>query len=98
MDWRNTKRKKLIIPYYPTDSSTDIYDVETIEYKLVSDYCNCNFNNVYNMDYFYFLYMLREAFIFKMMQTESGQEYLENAHRLEVTSPNREKLRNKFKK
>ena len=31
-----------------------------------------------------------------MNQTEKGQEYLDNAYRLEETKPNREKLREKF--
>ena len=31
-----------------------------------------------------------------MNQTEKGQEYLDNAYRLEETKPNREKLRGKF--
>nr|DAE10139.1 MAG TPA: hypothetical protein [Siphoviridae sp. ctGuJ10] len=87
-----------MIPYYPTEDSRESYDVETIEYKLVSEYCGCNFNDVFNMGYFYFLYMLKEAFIYRMSQTDSGQEYLENAYRLQMTSPNKEKLRKKFKK
>jgi hypothetical protein len=33
-----------------------------------------------------------------MSQTEKGQEYLDNAYRLEQTAPDRETLREKFGK
>lgn len=47
------------------------------------------------MDY---LVLRRDAFIYRMSQTEKGEEYLNNAYRLEQTTPDRKRLREKFGK
>ena len=47
------------------------------------------------MDY---LVLRRDAFIHTMSQTEKGEEYLNNAWRLEQTKPDRDSLRKKFGK
>lgn len=39
-----------------------------------------------------FLLYQRDAFIYKMEQTEAGQEYLKNARRLEITDTDYEAL------
>lgn len=49
------------------------------------------------VDYIDYLQLKRDAFIYKQSQTEHGREYLENAYRLEHTTPDREGLR-RFKK
>jgi len=43
-----------------------------------------------------FLCYRRDAVIFKLQQTEEGQEYLDNAYRLTQTSPDSGGLREKF--
>ena len=53
---------------------------------------------VEELDYFDYLQYRRDAFIFKMSQTTEGEEYLNNAWRLEQTKPDRDNLRNKFGK
>jgi len=45
-----------------------------------------------------FLFYKREAFIYRMSQTESGRKYLENAWRILQTRPDREALREKTKR
>lgn len=50
------------------------------------------------LDYIDYLQYRRDAFIYRMSQTEKGQEYLDNAYRLEQTKPDREKLRENFRK
>lgn len=50
------------------------------------------------MDYVQYLIWRRDAFIYKMNQTERGQEYLDNAWRMEQTKPDRETLRKKLGK
>jgi hypothetical protein len=45
----------------------------------------------------YLLY-LRDAFVWKQMQSEDGREYLEKCHQLQQTKPDREKLREIFGK
>lgn len=50
------------------------------------------------LDYIEYLQYKRDAFILKMSQTEKGVKYLDNAWRLEQTTPDRESLRDKLKK
>ena len=51
-----------------------------------------------NLNYIDYLRYRRDAFIKMMSQSEKGQEYLDNAYRLEQTTPDREALREKFGK
>lgn len=44
------------------------------------------------------MFYLREAFIYKQLQTESGRKYLEDCKRLSTTEPERQKLREKFRR
>lgn len=50
------------------------------------------------MDYIDYLILRRDAFISRLRQTEKGQEYLDNAWRLEQTKADRNTLRDKFGK
>ena len=53
---------------------------------------------VRELDYLQYLIWRRDAFIHKLNQTESGQEYLNNAWRMEQTEPDRAALRKKLAK
>jgi len=53
---------------------------------------------VENLNYLDYLRYRRDAFIYRMSQSEKGEEYLDNAYRLEQTTPDREALRKKFGK
>lgn len=53
---------------------------------------------VNDLDYLDYLIYRRDAFIYFMSQTEKGEKYLDNAWRLEQTTPDRESLRKKFGK
>lgn len=48
------------------------------------------------LDYIVYLRYRRDAFIYFMSQSEKGQEYLDNAYRLEQTSPDKNSLREQF--
>ena len=65
---------------------------------LVSQYTGLNILEVEELDYIDYLTFRRDAFIYKMSKTDKGEEYLNNAWRLEQTKPNREKLKEKFGK
>lgn len=52
--------------------------------------------DVEELDYFDYLQYRRDAFIYFMSQTEKGEEYLDNAYRLEQTSPDKNALRENF--
>lgn len=62
----------------------------------VSAYTGLNFYEVWAMDYVLFLTLRRDAFINWLSQSEAGQEYLENAWRMEQTAPDRKALRARF--
>ena len=51
-----------------------------------------------NLDVFEYFSLLRDAVIYKYMQTEAGQEYLDKCWMLEQTKPDRKRLREKFGK
>ena len=53
---------------------------------------------VEQLDYIDYLQYRRDAFIYQMSKTETGQEYLDNAYRLEQTKPDRKALREKYGK
>lgn len=63
---------------------------------MVSRYTGLNMIEVENLDYIEYLAYRRDAFIYKLSQTEKGREYLNNAYRLEQTAPDRKSLRDQF--
>ena len=65
---------------------------------LVAQYTGLNILQVQELDYLDYLIYRRDAFIYRMNQTEKGEEYLDNAWRLEQTKPDRDSLRKKFGK
>lgn len=50
------------------------------------------------LNYIDYLRYRRDAFIWHMSQTDKGEEYLDNAWRINQTKPDRETLREKFGK
>ena len=72
------------------------YNISTYFEHLIYKYIGLNLFEINELDYIDYLILRRDAFINQMNQTEKGQEYLDNAYRLEETKPNREKLREKF--
>lgn len=63
---------------------------------MVADYCRITLFDVQKMDYIDYLLIRRDAFIHERNQTPQGQEYLDNAYRLEQTKPERKRLRSHF--
>lgn len=64
---------------------------------MVLDYTGFNFNIIDNLEVFEFWLYLRDAVVYKYMQTEEGRKYLENCWRIEQTKPDRKSIRNKMK-
>lgn len=50
------------------------------------------------MDLDVYLFLMREAFISEQMETEAGREYLEKCWISEQTKPDRDKIREKFRR
>lgn len=74
------------------------YHIESYWEHMVSQYLGISVLEVNQLNYIDYLFYRRDAFIYQMSQTEKGQEYLDNAYRLEQTAPDRKKLRQKFGK
>lgn len=66
--------------------------------KVVSDYSRLNFNEIMDLPLSRYLQLRRDGFIYRLSQTESGREYLENCWILEQTEPDRKQLRERFGK
>jgi hypothetical protein len=64
----------------------------------VSQYTGLNFHEIGQLNYLQYLVWRRDAFIHWLSQSEAGQEYLDNAWRMEQTKPDRRGLRRKFGK
>lgn len=63
---------------------------------MISEYLKISLFEVDELDLVQYLFFQKESFIYKMLQTEDGIEYLENAWRLEQTEPDRETLRREY--
>lgn len=87
------------MPYYPLDEGTGHkYEIETYWDHVIAKYSNLSILEVQELDYIDYLLLRRDAFIYKMNQTEKGREYLDNAYYLEQTKPDRQSLRDQFGK
>lgn len=64
----------------------------------MSEYTGLNFLEVSQLNYLQYLIWRRDAYIYMLSRTEKGQEYLDNAWRMEQTKPDRAALREKFGK
>ncbi len=62
----------------------------------MSEYTGLSFLEVEALDYLQYLIWRRDAYIYMLSRTEEGQEYLDNAYRMEQTEPDRKKLRAKL--
>ena len=64
----------------------------------MSEYTGLHFFEVSQLDYLQYLVWRRDAYIYMLTRTEAGQEYLDNAWRMEQTEPDRSALRKKYGK
>ena len=62
----------------------------------MAQYAGISLLDVRELDYIQYLTWRRDAFIYWLNQSEAGQEYLDEAWRLEQTKPDRQKLRAKY--
>lgn len=74
------------------------YSTTSYWVRLVAEYTGLNFLEVRKLNYIVFLTWRRDAFIYRLSQTEAGQNYLDNAWRMEQTEPDRGALRKKLSK
>lgn len=62
----------------------------------MSEYTGLSIPAVRKLEYIQYLTWRRDAYIHMLSRTEAGQEYLDNAWRMEQTKPDRERLREQF--
>lgn len=86
------------MPYAPVPERVNShkYSIDSFWEKIVSEYLGINLFQVEELDIDDFLVIRRDAFIYRLSQSESGQEYLDRAYILEQTKPDRAALREKF--
>lgn len=63
---------------------------------MVAEYAGLSLLEVRELDYIQYLIWRRDAYIHMLSRTEEGQEYLDNAWRMEQTQPDRSRLRKKL--
>lgn len=59
---------------------------------MIRDYSGLSFSEINELNIFIFWQLLRDAIIFKLKQTESGNELLEECYCFEQTKPDRDAL------
>ena len=64
----------------------------------MAEYAGLNLLQVRELNYVQYLIWRRDAYIHMLSRTEAGQEYLDNAWRMEQTKPDRPSLRKKLGK
>ena len=64
----------------------------------MADYTGLNFREIGQLNYLQYLVWRRDAWIHMLSRTEKGQEYLDEAWRLEQTKADRAALRARFGK
>lgn len=62
----------------------------------MAEYTGLTLVEVREMEYIQYLILRRDAYIYMLSRTEAGQEYLDNAWRMEQTEPDRAGLRAKL--
>lgn len=62
----------------------------------MAEYTGLTLVEVRELDYLQYLIWRRDAYIYMLSRTEAGQEYLDNAWRMEQTTPDRAGLRKKL--
>jgi hypothetical protein len=72
------------------------YSSPTWYKHLVAEYTGLDFLQIKQLNYIEYLTYRRDAFIAMLNKSETGQEYLRNAWRMEQTEPDRAALRRKF--
>jgi len=64
--------------------------------RLVHDHTGLNIHQIGDLPLDEYLLYRRDAYIYALQQTESGQEYLEKCWLMEQTNPDRGALRDKY--
>lgn len=72
------------------------YNTTSWYQHLVAEYAGLSLLEVRELNYVQYLVWRRDAFIHMLSKTEAGQEYLDNAWRMEQTKPDRVGLRRKY--
>ena len=72
------------------------YDIPSYLRHLVAAYTGLNFREIGELGLVQYLTLRRDAYIHSLDRTETGRQYLNNAWRMEQTTPDRKRLREQF--
>lgn len=100
LDWicrTKQENQNLNLPHYSGAAENKVFfETNFVEAKIISDYANCSFSEVWEMDVFTYWAILHDAVVHNLNQTEEGRQYLESAYCEMQTEPDREALRAAF--
>lgn len=84
-----------MFPQFPETKSEHIhkYTIESGEAKIIADYAHISVFAAFRLDVITYYETLRDAVIYNNMQTEEGQNRLDDAWILEQKRPDRNSLR-----
>ena len=87
------------MPYYEGGEKQEYhYRPDTEREHLVARYTGLNFKQIDELELDEYLFYVREAYTYRLNQTEEGREYLFNCWRMTQTTPDRNALRERFGK
>lgn len=85
------------MPYCNTNQNSEVYYIiETNDIKLISDYTRLNFIECLELDILTYKVLLKDAYIYRLEQSEQGKEYLKNCWYEEQTVPDFNTLKSMF--
>lgn len=88
---------KLITPSYPVKDGAGVpFGITTQRQKIVADYAGISLFDVYQLDIFTYWALLHDAIVTTNAQTEEGRKWLHDAWRIQQTTPDAEKLHQKY--
>ena len=74
------------------------WEVATYSDKLISEYAGLNIFEVNDLAFDVYRVLYRDAYIYKLMQSDKGREALHEAWLMKQTKPDRKALRDHFKR
>lgn len=98
-DTVRSQNPHLQIPYYPEESDyIRRYSCNSSDMKIVSDYTNLDFNQIYDLNIFVYWGWLHDTVVWNCEKSLKGRDYLDKCWTNSQTEPDRIALREIFGK
>ncbi len=86
------------MPSDDSETEQEHYPITTLDLQLLASYTNMDFAQLYELDCVTYKILLRDAYVYKLSQTEDGKNYLDDCWTLQQTQPDIDNLRKQFKR